>query len=352
MANNVVRALPAVGRKYRIEVPQGIVNPVFIYLWGAGGGAGTNGVGKGGKGAPGALVSVRMILTPGDILEITPGAGGGFGTRSTGGTGGSSGIDTFANNYGGGDGGSSGSDSLGGSGGGGGAATFLEWIPVTESTKYLVAVAAGGAGGGGGSSTNTNTGESATTTPVPSGSNVYVGQDGESSQLGNAGGGGGGGGHRAGDGGNLSASGGQAGFTGASFVNTGQLPNAITSWQITNGVGLAPALGGLYNISPGAVGGDGGPGGGGYAVVDFSLKPLPFVKLGSTWVPVDKGYVKVAGQWRPIQNIYTKVDNKWRMVSNGKTTEINFTTLDEGVEYTSGGSRAKPTTNETSYPSE
>jgi hypothetical protein len=101
----------------------------LVVAGGGGGGGAVDGVGVGGRGGAGGLLTSSVILTKGQVYTATVGAGGGAGSGYTNGTNGGnsqfsgSGITTILS-YGGGYGGST--NKVGGNGGsGGGAAGYV-----------------------------------------------------------------------------------------------------------------------------------------------------------------------------------------------------------------------------------
>jgi hypothetical protein len=130
-------------RTYR--VPDRVRNGTIDYtlVGGGGGGGGADAAGRGGDGTSGSIVSGRITVQGGDLIEVAVGGGGSrgrTGVRGTGGAGGQS-FSEFV----GGDGGGAAPIGVSGSGGGGGGATVI------KVNGYPVAVAGGGGGGAGGS---------------------------------------------------------------------------------------------------------------------------------------------------------------------------------------------------------
>lgn len=210
---------PQVAGSLQVTVPAGVAS---VSVTATGGGGGKNAaLGNGGSGA---MVSATLAVTPGTVLTIYAGSGGGAGLGGSGNVGGAG--------YGaGGNGGPFWGDGFGGGygGGGGGSSALL--------VGGAVAIVAGGGGGGGNYYGGSSGGANGGTTSV-------------------AGSGGNGGGTCAvgGGGGNANGSG-SAGTTSGTGVTT-----ASTSSYAGRGGGGTYGAGGA---SSGGGGGGGGYGGGG-----------------------------------------------------------------------------------------
>jgi hypothetical protein len=221
----------------QFTVPAGITS-LQISLRGASGGAGGPGASSGVGGGPGTQITGTLPVTPGQVLGVEAGEGGGDGSASDSENcnstdGGQAGVDS---ELAGGDGGA-GTGCDGGGGGAGGAASFLSFPAGTA----LVIAGGGGGGGGAGLGSGGDGG--------PGGSGTSGGGDGAGAQ------------------GSGGARGGQLGFPG------GRGSDACPSCDSGGGGGGG---GGENGGDPGGVGsgagGDGGGGGG--AGTDFVTPSL------------------------------------------------------------------------------
>jgi hypothetical protein len=84
MSKKLVIALPYTGQSQRITVPAGVEPTATAYLWGGGGGGGgDDSPGVGGNGAAGQAYKVTFPIQTGDVLDLAPGGGGGFGSSNS-----------------------------------------------------------------------------------------------------------------------------------------------------------------------------------------------------------------------------------------------------------------------------
>lgn len=130
------------GSTQSFTVPAGVTALGVTIVGGQGGRGGTDSAGPSPAGGYAGQVQGTIAVTPGQVLTIAVGSGGGSGTGGGAATGGSAGSNPLAG-YEGGTGGRSGTNGSSGSGGGGGAASVLQVGGVD--------IVAGGAGGSGGS---------------------------------------------------------------------------------------------------------------------------------------------------------------------------------------------------------
>lgn len=307
-----------------VTVPQGIVNPITAWLWGAGGGGGGNDSHAGGTGAAGQLFKITFNVDPGDVLDLAIGTGGlagVSGASSAAGGAGGYGMIEGTDRWGGGRGGNAGPSGTSGGGGGGGGATVLSVVKVGTGTRNIIAVAAGGGGGGGGGNTGASVGGPGKT-DTGSVFSSYVGMNGQDKAGDGGGAGGGGGGWFGGDGGTVvqGDSGGIGGWAGRSRRST----DYSTSGVMTPGAFTVPAKNELgWDIGAYANGGVATqPGTDGYAILQFSLLALPFIKHGSDWKPVKVGYVKISNNWKNIDQVWVKRSGIWRRVSSSTTFDF------------------------------
>ncbi|MBU3640042.1 beta strand repeat-containing protein, partial [Polynucleobacter sp. AP-RePozz3-80-G7] len=223
-------------------------NSVTIQLIGASGGLGGNDGSSGnqlGQGTgPAGSYTVTLSVTPGTVLTIAPGSGGGNGVSSASGSGGGTAGTNALGVGNGGTGGNAGSSGSSGGGGGGGAASVVQ----VGSSGYVFAGGAGGGGGGSNYSGSPGTTAGQVYGAVPgsySGSNVptsgtYKGANGiqPGGDGGGSGGGGGGliggaayGGNQSGEYRGIGADAGQNGYTLSSGVTV------VTNTTVTNANG-------------------------------------------------------------------------------------------------------------------
>jgi hypothetical protein len=211
---------------------------------GGGGGGGGGDAQGGSSGYSGHLITQRIEVTPGDVISVDVGGGGGAGVYSAGGGAGSGG--TSASGYNGGNGANAGPSGLSGGGGGGGAAT------VVRQNGTTIIVAAGGGGGGGGGRRGGGRGQTGTVLNT-----TTAGLPGSSLSGDGGGGGGGGGGVNGGGGGSAgnSDTGGSAGIDGTD----------------TGGTNIG---GGSSGGGGGGYAGAGGAGANGYVVISHKILGL------------------------------------------------------------------------------
>lgn len=244
------------------QVPEGVENITGLVIGGGGGGSTTSSAGGGANG--GALRNASGInVTPGEILTITVGRGGGPALVGT--TGGYSNITN-----------STSSTLLLASGGGGG--TVASPRPNNGTSTTLSAVVTGGNGGYGGNGTGSATAGGG------GGAGGYSGDGGDGGDAGGAnnginGAGGGGGGGGAGGSADLAGAGGGVGINGQGSNGAGGAGSTVDGEPGLGGSGgnagtaaaAVPNLGGKYG--GGAAGddnaGEAGTGGQGVVVIKY-----------------------------------------------------------------------------------
>jgi gliding motility-associated-like protein len=262
------------------------VHSLHIKAWGGGASGGGTDSYNGAAGGGGAFVQTDIAVTPGQVLTIIVGGGGGAGQGCVTGTGG--GAPGWGNGIvdgaAGGNAGGSGC-SGGGGGGGGGTGIFNGATPM--------AVAGGGGGGsgggqfssgalGGGGGVNGNSVAGSCSTPGLTGASGNglgtVGANKGGADGG--GGGGGGGGYLGGTGGGIAggcdcgACGGGGGSSWSGGINT----------TITNGNGQTPGNNTDPDLPAGDAGGGGGSTSGGNGFLELSYAtPIPITASVSTY---------------------------------------------------------------------
>ena len=257
-------------------VPAGVTALTVTAIGGGGGGGGADGNASGGYyydeagvlkgGYPGEKVSGTITVTPGQVITITPGDGGGAGQgRASSAVGGAGGAGHFP----GGRGGYAGGSGSSGAGGGGGAATVI----LLAGNPILVAGGGGGAGGSGNGAYGV-----ATIGTYTSGTTGAQGQD--KSGDGGGGGGGGGGYTQGGSGGPTRSgdSGGYSGQTGKSLA-----PSGTTVSVGTNGGVYASGIGGRGSVT-----------------VTYTLATEYITVESGGWKEIEQIYEKINGKWIPI----------------------------------------------------
>ena len=284
-----------------VTVPPGFSNQVKVYLWGAGGGRGTNTAGTtsnpgGGGGYAAGIITANST----NVVQLSIGS---FGQSARGGSAGSAGGDghnPVISLTGGSAGSSSGSGTSGSGGGGGGATSVL-----INGVPMLVAAGGGGAGGGSGSARGLPGGAGGTATALNSTSR------GQSSTNNYATGGGGGAGYLKGGATGLSVAsnagaptGGQGGQNYANSI--------VRATTLSNGSGTVP--GGVSTaLYPDAQRGYAGYDGS--AIIVFTKNFRSFIKVGSSWKESNNAWVKVNTAWKQITGAWTKVDGVWKVIS-------------------------------------
>ena len=82
----IIRALGYTGNLQRLTIPDSFGADVVVNLWGGGGGGSggdSNGARRGGNGGGGGYSQIILSVSPGDVLEIAVGQGGGVGGGAT-----------------------------------------------------------------------------------------------------------------------------------------------------------------------------------------------------------------------------------------------------------------------------
>ena len=234
----IIKTFSYTGKIQTFTVPNGVTN-LQLTVRGAGGrsGIGSSGVAAG-TGGPGAQITGTVAVTPGTVLHLGVGQGGGTGGATGCGSQGGSGGHGLSG-YGGGSGGAA-SLCIAGGGGGGGAASFVR---IGSNAEALVTAAGGGGGGGGGGIVG------------------YSGGSGGSAGKAGGGGDGSGAGH---------GSGGKQGESSSALGGSGTGAGSGTSAG-GGGGGGAGARGGTGGTAGGAGAGGGGGGGAGSNHVSGSL---------------------------------------------------------------------------------
>tara|TARA_Y100001937_G_scaffold73322_1_gene99694 strand:- start:1428 stop:2957 length:1530 start_codon:yes stop_codon:yes gene_type:complete len=320
------------GQFQTAEVPAGTTK-LTVHLWGGGGGAG--GPDSAGDGAPGAA---GHFVTGADI-DMTPYAGtkfigvavggggesGGMGNDTPGGRNGQS-----LTGYSGGTGGESGEVGVSGSGGGGGGATTVTIFATGEAADNTVLAIAGGGGGGGGTGESSRGGKGENSNTATSRSPGTLGENG-AGHTGDGGGGGAGGGGKDGGTGGSGATGDAGGFGGKSGSNT--VPSGGSA---IDGTGPEPGSqdSAFYEAGVAKGGIRGAAGGGGKAVLIFTIPSATNFKVAGAYKNIDEIYVKVAGIWKEITQGYFKVGGVWKAIFTG---DIIFTGNSAAFGNNSGG---------------
>lgn len=307
--------LPFIGQRYYATMPaDGFLTTVHYKLWAAGGGGGGGGwdSNAGGEGAGGAYVEGIFYVSPGQLIEIFVGQGGGAGTTGGGAGGGANGKSKTG--FSGGRGGNSGPSGSSGSGGGGGGPTMM------LVNSGIVAIAGGGGGGPGGGQSgaaNASAALSLATKTYLSAADQSKGVAGNDHPGDGGGGGGGGGGNSGGEGGQHGAGdvAGQPGKSGSNSqynINPAQV-GTYSSGRTPGGYNFEDYPGNNVGVggvaTPGAV----QAGGNGYAVLTFYNSSGMYVKANGQFTRVAQcikhnnfmkaiSWVKVSGQWHPINS--------------------------------------------------
>ena len=237
-ANSATTTFSATG-SYSYTVPAGVTR-LQVQVAGGGGGGGGFDVAATGKGGNGALVTVTLNVTPGQVLSGTIGAGGITGWTSGGDalyipncSGGGSGGTGFSSGGIGGNANCSFATGFSGGGGGGGGSTSM----LLAGTSLVQAAG----GGGGGGSTNGGIGgaggNSSAFTIVATCGTVQTGGTG-GSWTGDGGGGGGGGGGYAGGTGGVAATDGASPSGGLGGTSCYSSNAAVLSGTVTTAGGV------------------------------------------------------------------------------------------------------------------
>lgn len=172
-------------------VPAGVVSLSISMRGGAGGMGGTDGYAGGDAGRSVGSISGTITVTPGQVITVAVGQGGGSTSACVTNSGGGTRGNNPLTGYDGGTGGNAGTTGCSGGGGGGGAATVLQ-------ISGINVVAAGGGGSGGGNNISRNAVQNSTSGSTIAGT---TGSNGVGPTGDGGGGGGGGGGATAGAGG-------------------------------------------------------------------------------------------------------------------------------------------------------
>lgn len=316
----VTKTFTYTGQFQTADVPPG-TTLLTVYLWGGGGGAGgPDSAGDGADGAAGHYVTatdIDMTSYAGvKMIGVAVGGGGesgGSGNDTPGGRNGQS-----LTSYSGGNGGESGDVGVSGSGGGGGGATTVTLFETGQAADNIKLAIAGGGGGGGGTGESSRGGAGINTNSATSNTPATLGENG-AGHSGDGGGGGAGGGGAAGGKGGSGATGDAGGFGGYSGSNlvpaggsdddgSGELPGGTGNQYYQSGI----AKGGVR----------GGAGGGGKAVLIFTIPSESKVKAGGAWKGVNEIKYKVSGIWKKITHGYYKVSGAWKAIFTADVTFI------------------------------
>ena len=303
------------GQFQTAEVPAG-TTLLTVHLWGGGGGAGgPDSAGDGADGAAGHHVTAADIdmtsFAGTKFIGVAVGGGGeagGMGNESPGGRNGQS-----LTGYSGGTGGTSGSAGVSGSGGGGGGATTVTIFATGEAADNTVIAIAGGGGGGGGTGESSRGGAGENTNTATARSPGTLGENG-AGHSGDGGAGGAGGGGKDGGTGGAGATGDAGGFGGKSGSNT--VPSGGSA---DDGANATPGgtSNSFYATGIATGGKRGAAGGGGKAVLIFTIPSAVNYKVAGAWKNIDDINFKVSGVWKKITQGYYKVSGVWKAIFTG-----------------------------------
>jgi gliding motility-associated-like protein len=285
------------------------VSSITVTAWGAGGAGSGNDVQPGNVGGGGAYATSVITVTPGQVLTVYVGSGGGAGVNGAVRSGGGAGGFGLGN---GGTGGNTGPTGSSGGGGGGGGGTGI----MNGGTILLVAGGGGGAGGGGenqggatGGGGGQNGGSGNSTGGLTGASTTTAGLNGPTPPVDNGGAGGGGGGLLGGGGGTNSAAqdyGSSGGAGGTSKGTTITLGNGQTPGNSTDpDLCASCALGGNQGVA------------GGNGFLEISYTPLAATVATTTMACVNAtatvtpsgGSTPYTYNWEPNGGTTATVDN-------------------------------------------
>jgi hypothetical protein len=199
-----------------------------------------------------------------------------------------------------------------------------------EAADNTVIAIAGGGGGGGGTGESSRGGVGVNTNTATARSPGTLGENG-AGHSGDGGAGGAGGGGKDGGTGGAGATGDAGGFGGKSGSNT--VPSGGSA---DDGANATPGgtSNSFYETGIATGGKRGAAGGGGKAVLIFTIPSEAKYKVDGAWKGINEIRYKVSGTWKKITQGYYKVSGAWKAIFTG---DIIFTGNSAAMGNNSGG---------------